>query len=192
MLRIAIYGGTFDPIHTAHLKIAAEAARYFELDRVLFIPAANPPHKLATQTPYLHRLRMAELACRGDGRFVVSNLEEGVEKSYSYYTILRVRESLGPDDELFFLIGADAFAEIDTWHRSEEVIPMIEFLVVSRPGHRYRVPEGARVRRLETLGLPVSSSSIRARLAIGEMPEEVPAEVAAYIREQGLYGRWQE
>jgi nicotinate-nucleotide adenylyltransferase len=187
LLRIAIYGGTFDPIHSAHLKIAAEAADRFHLDRVLFIPAANPPHKMGTQTPYADRLRMAELACRHDPRFVVSNLEQGVEKSYSYYTILRVRESVAPEDELFFLIGSDAFAEIDTWHRSEEVIPLIDFLVVSRPGHVYKVPPGARVHRLETLALPVSSSGLRARLANGEMPAEIPAEVAEYIRERGLY-----
>lgn len=186
-MRIAIYGGTFDPIHSAHLKIAAEAADRFHLDRVLFIPAANPPHKLGTQTPYADRLRMAELACRQDSRFVVSNLEQGVEKSYSYYTILRVRQSVAPEDELFFLIGADAFAEIDTWHRSEEVVPLIDFVVVSRPGHVYRVPPGARVHRLETLALPVSSSDLRARMAKGEMPAEVPADVAEYIREHGLY-----
>lgn len=187
LLRIAIYGGTFDPIHSAHLTIAAEALNHFHLDRVMFIPAANPPHKSGTRTPYAHRLRMAELACRCDPRFVVSNLEQGVEKSYSYYTILQVRALAAPEDELFFLIGADAFAEIDTWHRSEEVLPLIDFLVVSRPGHEYRVPEGARVHRLETLALPISSSAIRARLVRGEMPAEVPAEVAEYIRRNALY-----
>ncbi|MCS7025025.1 MAG: nicotinate-nucleotide adenylyltransferase [Bryobacteraceae bacterium] len=189
---MAIYGGTFDPIHKAHLQIAAEAVRQFRLDRVLFIPAANPPHKQATHTPYFHRLRMAQIACQHEPRFVVSNLEEGVTKSYSYYTILRVRATLDPHDELFFLLGADAFAEIDTWHRSREVLELVDFLVVSRPGHRYQVPPGARVHRLDSLALAVSSSAIRAQLARGETPEQVPPEVLAYIREHHLYQAPQE
>src|SRR5882762_7191718 len=121
MLRIAIFGGTFDPIHNAHLTVAREAAEQFALDRLLFVPAAHPPHKVeAGVTPYEHRYRMVELACAGCADFVPSRLEEGLEKSYSIRTIERVKETLGEGDRLFFLIGADAFADIATWHRHQD------------------------------------------------------------------------
>jgi nicotinate-nucleotide adenylyltransferase len=131
---------------------------------------------------------MAELAAQGDARFVVSRLEEGAGRSYSIDTVQKVQAKLAPDDTLFFLIGADAFAEIETWHRWQELIRAIAFIVVSRPGHRYRIPEGARVERLETLDLPVSSSEIRAALACGKRPEEIPEAVLEYIYRHGLYG----
>lgn len=186
-MRIAIFGGTFDPIHLAHLIVAREAADRFQLAKVLFIPAANPPHKRDTETAYEHRYRMVELACQADPRFEASRLEEGERQSFSYYTIQKVRRMLGPADHLFFLIGADAFAEIDTWHRANEVLQMVEFLVVTRPGHRYRIPEGARVERLETLALPVSSSEIRRKLAAGWRVEELPEAVQDYIQQNRLY-----
>lgn len=187
-MRIAIFGGTFDPIHQAHLTVAREAARQFQLDRVLFVPAANPPHKSQrTEAPYEDRYRMVELACEGDPVLAPSRLEEGEEKSYSIRTIEKVRSQLGPADELFFLIGADAFSEITTWYRWQDVIRAVDFIVVTRPGHDYEVPAGARVHRLETLALPISSSEIRQKLAAGEDPPELPPKVLAYIRRRGLY-----
>ena len=187
-MKTAIFGGTFDPIHSAHLTVAREAADRFELDRVLFIAAATPPHKEAN-TPYLDRFNMVELACRDDPRFVASRLEEGNAKNYSLYTVQRVREAEGAGAQLFFLIGADAFAEIGSWHRSNDVIAAVEFIVVTRPGHAYASPPGSRVHRLETVALPVSSSEIRLALARGETPTELPQCVMQYIRERGLYGR---
>lgn len=186
-MRLAIFGGTFDPIHKAHLIVAEEAADQFHLDRVLFIPAAHPPHKSGTHTPYEHRYRMVELACNADPRFVASRLEEGSQRSYSYHTIERVKASLAPGDELLFVIGADAFAEIRTWFRADDVLRMVTFLVVTRPGHVYDVPEGARVVRLDTLALPVSSSEIRQTLAAGEDSPYLTPEVAAYIHRNCLY-----
>jgi len=182
-MRRAIFGGTFDPIHNAHLVVAREAADTFLLDEVLFIPAANPPHKEAG-TPYEHRYRMVELACKEDRRFAPSRLEEESRKSYSIYTIERVKAMGG---NLFFVIGADAFAEIQTWYRWQDVLREVEFIVVTRPGHQYSSPAGARVHRLETVALPVSSSEIRAALARGETPAELPKAVAEYIRANGLY-----
>ena len=187
-MRIALFGGTFDPIHNAHLKIARCAAEQFALGRVLFIPAARPPHKSGvTGTPYEHRYRMVELACRDEPLFEASRLEQGEQYSYSIETIERVRASIAADDDLYFLIGSDAFAEIRTWHRWREVVASIEFIVVSRPGCVYDVPEGARVHRLEGIDLPVSSSEIRRRLAAGDDRVEVPPTVLAYIRANGLY-----
>ncbi len=131
---------------------------------------------------------MVELACEGEPRFEASRLEEGRAKSYSIDTIERVRKEMAPADELFFLIGSDAFAEVRSWHRWREVVAAVTFLVVARPGHEYEAPPGARVSRLEGIALDVSSSQIRAELAAGESPAAVPGRVLAYIRERGLYG----
>lgn len=182
-MRTAIFGGTFDPIHCAHVVVAREAAETFYLDRVLFIPAANPPLKEAGAS-YEDRYKMVELVCARDPRFIASRLEEGREKSYSIHTIERVKAMNG---EVFFIIGADAFAEIRSWRRWQDVLKAVEFIVVARPGHIYSSPPGARVYRLETVALPVSSSEIRQALARGETPAELPREVADYIRARGLY-----
>jgi len=179
----AIFGGTFDPIHSAHLVVAREAADAFALDQVLFIPAANPPHK-AAGAPYAHRLKMVELACAADPRFLASRLEERLEKSYSIHTIERVKAEGG---DVFFVIGADAFAEIQSWYRWQDVVQAVDFIVVTRPGHNYASPPEARVHRLETVALPVSSSEIRAALSRGESPDELPPAVASYIQTHGLY-----
>jgi len=185
---VALFGGTFDPIHRAHITVAREALQQFTLGRVLFVPAGNPPHKnSAGATPYPHRYRMVELATAGEPGFEVSRLADGEERSYSILTIEKVRRGLAPGDRLFFLIGADAFAEIGSWHRSGELVRLVEFIVVTRPGHLYQAPAGARVHRLDTLALPVSSSEIRRKLARGETPEELHPAVLAYIREHGLY-----
>jgi len=186
-LKLAIFGGTFDPIHWAHLIVAREAADQFALDQVLLIPAANPPHKSDTATPYEHRYRMVELACKEDPRFTPSRLEEGEQKSYSYHTIRKVNSTLQSGDEMYFLIGADAFAEIESWHRSSEVLELVRFIVVTRPGHHYHKPQGATVHDLETLALPVSSSEVRQKLAAGAEPSELPRPVLEYIRQNRLY-----
>jgi nicotinate-nucleotide adenylyltransferase len=187
-LRTAIFGGTFDPIHRAHVRVAQEAADRFGLDQVLLITSGNPPHKPAgATTSYEHRHRMVELACEADPRLVPSRLEEGQLLSYSHHTIQRVRATLAPHDELLFLIGADAFAEIGTWYRSADVLRAVEFIVVSRPGYTYPVPDLAIVHRLETLALDVSSSDIRSRLAAGSSPDELSAPVLEYIRRHHLY-----
>jgi nicotinate-nucleotide adenylyltransferase len=188
-MRLAIFGGTFDPIHCAHLSVAREAADGFQLHRVLLIPADRPPHKAgATYAPYEDRVRMAELACAGEPRFEVSRLEQGTFRSYSIETIRKVRATLAPADELFFIIGADAFAEIRTWLRWEEVARTVRFIVVSRPRHVYEVPPGVAAERLDSLDLNISSSEIRRALASGERPSAVPAAVLEYIVDHHLYG----
>jgi nicotinate-nucleotide adenylyltransferase len=187
-VKLAIFGGTFDPIHHAHLAIACEAADRFHLDRVLFVPAASPPHKSGvTHAPYEDRVRMVELACAVDLRFEASRLEQGTERSYSIDTIEKLRARLGPGDELYFLIGADAFAEIRSWHRWRDVAQSVRFLVVSRPGHRYDVPPEVHADRIEQLDLDVSSSEIRRALAAGRTPEGVPPAVLEYAQSRGLY-----
>ena len=188
-MKLAIFGGTFDPIHNGHLALAREAAARFHLDRVLFVPAAHPPHKAGvTHAPVADRVRMAELACQGDPRFEVSRLEEGTERSYSIDTIEKVRSRLAPGDQLFFLIGADAFAEIRTWHRWRDVAGGVHFLVVSRPGHSYEAPAAIEFDRIDDIEISISSSEIRCALASRQMPQGLPAVVLDYAVSHGLYG----
>lgn len=184
--RVCVFGGTFDPIHIAHIRIAQEAKQKFELDRVLLVPAGNPPHKDAF-TPFADRLRMVELACEGHPGLQASDLEAGSGHSYTIDTIKRVRHQLNKCDELFFLIGADAFDDLETWKGWEELTQLTEFIVVGRPESEYRVPKGARVRRMDGLALQVSSSSIRACLAVGLPTPELDKKVRAFIEERGLY-----
>ncbi len=184
-MKTAIFGGTFNPIHSAHLTMARLAADRLALDRVLFIPAGRPPHKEAA-TPYEDRYRMVELACAADPRFVASRLEAGNEKSYSIHTIERVKAS-ERNGALYFIIGSDAFADIQTWYRWQDVVAAVEFIVVTRPGHKIEPPPGATVHRLDDVALPVSSSEIRRELAHGDTPRELPGPVAEYIRAHGLY-----
>jgi len=187
-VRLALFGGTFDPVHNAHVAVAREAISRCALDRVLLIPNAIPPHKQRRLgASYEHRLRMVELAVEGNDGLHASNLEKDNETSYSILTIERLRSSLPAGTELYFIIGADAFSEIETWFRWQDVLREVEFLVLSRPGFVYDVPEGARVRRLDTLQLSVSSTEIRRRLSAGETPPELPEAVLRYIREHGLY-----
>lgn len=131
---------------------------------------------------------MVELACEGEPALEPSPIEAGTDQSYSILTIERVRNGLASDDRLFFIIGADAFAEITTWYRWREVIHAVDFIVVTRPGHEYSVPAGARVHPLASVHLPVSSSAIREKLARCEAPDELAPAIFDYIRLHRLYG----
>ena len=175
-MRLAIFGGTFDPDPQRapgdgprrRRPVSSSTASCSFRPRTRRTSAARPTRRIAD------RVRMVELACAGDPRFEVSRLEEFTERSYSIDTIEKVRASLAPEDELFFMIGADAFAEIRTWHRWRDVVRAVRFIVVSRPGGRYDAPAGIRMDRLDSVDMPVSSSQIRAALAAGESPSEVP------------------
>jgi nicotinate-nucleotide adenylyltransferase len=189
-LSTALFGGTFDPVHSTHLDIARQAADRFGLTKVLFVPAANPPHKTGSaMAPYADRVRMLELACAGDARFEVSRIEAPAPsgKAVRNYSILTIEKLKAAGfDPLSFLIGADAFAEIRTWHRWRDVVASVGFIVVTRPGSVYETPPEATVHELTGIESPVSSSLVRARiLSDGEVP--VPDTVSAYIRDHGLY-----
>jgi nicotinate-nucleotide adenylyltransferase len=131
---------------------------------------------------------MVEIACAPYWSFIASRLEEGAERSYTIDTLERFRKEISSTARLYFLIGSDAFDELETWKRWEDVVKLTEFIVVARPGHEYRAPKNARVHLLEGLSLPVSSSSIRSRLAAGEPTPELPAAVRQYIEKHRLYG----
>ena len=185
-MRLALFGGAFDPIHNAHLRIAKEALTGCSLERILFVPAARPPHKQLS-APYEDRYHMVELAVENEPGMEASRLEEGAGYNYSIDTIERLKVELRDEDHLFFLIGADAFAEIHTWKRWRDLVRQVEFIVVSRPASDYAIPEGARVVRLDTVELPISSSEIRARIAAGDLSVDAPQAVLDYIRERNLY-----
>jgi nicotinate-nucleotide adenylyltransferase len=189
--RTALFGGTFDPIHNAHLEIARAACSRFDLRKVLFVPAAKPPHKSdGAQAPWEDRVLMVELACAGEKAFEVSRIEEppasdATQRSYSIHTIEKLLAAgAGP---LSFLIGADAFAEIGTWHRWEDVVRLVEFIVVDRPGAAYEIPAGATVHALSGIQMRVSSSGIRRMLMEGDLNVPVPDAVLRYVRDKGLY-----
>ena len=183
---LGIFGGTFDPIHNAHLTLARAALQLCGLEKILFVPAAHPPHRATgPRVSFEDRFRMVELACTGEPRFQPSRIEEGDHISYSIVTIEKI-QAQHPGMRLYFIIGADAFAEIQTWKRWTEVISSVDFVVAGRPGARYSIPDGARVQPLP-MDVPVSSSEIRQLLGAGAEHLPVPAAVEAYILAHRLY-----
>ncbi|KAA0889795.1 nicotinate-nucleotide adenylyltransferase [Oryzomonas rubra] len=212
-MRIGLMGGTFNPVHLAHLHIAEEAREACALDRVVFIPTGDPPHKpLAGEVPFAQRSRMVALAISGNPFFELSLVEgERAGKSYSIDTIRVFRERF-PQDELSFIIGSDSFLEIGQWYRFREIFASCNLIVVERPGKRISDPvealpvairaefsytSGARrldhtagtsVQFLSGCPLDISSSEIRELAAAGRsIADLVPPQVAAYITEQGIY-----
>jgi nicotinate-nucleotide adenylyltransferase len=197
-LRIGILGGTFDPIHYAHLIIAQECGYRLQLDQVLIVPAAQPPHKIGrTVSPAHHRLAMAELAAAGNPLLRVSHLEvERQGPSYSVDTVIALRERHGAEAALFFIIGVDALAEMITWHQPRRLLRLCQLAVVLRPNYTLdleqllpSLPELAEsVVPVSTPALEISSTDLRNRVARGEpIKYQVPDAVEDYIREHGLY-----
>ena len=136
-MKIAFFGGTFDPVHRGHIAAARAAAKKFDLDLVYFAPADIPPHKQKRALAgFPHRYSMLALATAGDKRFVPSLIDAHTgEPNYSYETVLRLKKPLSTTDKLYFLIGIDAFKEIATWHKPAELLRECDFIVVSRPGY---------------------------------------------------------
>jgi nicotinate-nucleotide adenylyltransferase len=186
MIGLGIFGGTFDPIHNAHLAVACAALQLCNLKQILFVPAANPPHRATgPRVSFEDRFRMVELACAAEPRFQPSRIEEGNHVSYSIVTIEKL-QAQHPGTPLYFIIGADAFAEIQTWKRWTEVIARVEFIVAGRPGAHYSIPDGARLHRLP-MDMPISSSAIRDSLVAGIAHLPLPPAVEAYISAHQLY-----
>ena len=136
--RVGVMGGTFDPVHIGHLRAAEECLEELDLEVVLFIPAADPPHKAGPKVLlFEHRWRMLELAVAGHPRFRLSDVERQRRgKSYTFHTLTWLREK-GPyrDAELFFLVGLDAFLELDTWYRYKDLFRLAHMGVMRRPGY---------------------------------------------------------
>lgn len=200
--RVGILGGTFDPIHYGHLVIAEEVCEALSLDRVLFVPAAVPPHKIGLSiTPAEHRAAMVELAIAGNPGFAVSRIElEREGPSYTADTLETlageaVRQGVARD--LFFILSTEALAGLAGWHDPDRILSMCRLAVVQRPGTAVPTrPElearfGERAERImlvETVPLAHSASAVRARAATGRSIRYlVPPAVEAYICDHRLY-----
>jgi nicotinate-nucleotide adenylyltransferase len=212
-MRIGLLGGSFNPVHNAHLSIAEAAQSVCLLDRVIFIPATDPPHKpLAGDVSFEHRSHMVSIAIAGRSGFEMSTIEaERGGKSYSIDTIMTFRDMF-PMAELFFIIGSDSFKEIGLWYRYADIFRACSLIVVERPGHEISDPYGSlpsaikgtfrydeESRRLMqdsghsvcfVQGTPqnISSTEIRRLAATGNsITHLVPPSVAAYISQQRIY-----
>src|SRR5215472_9034649 len=150
-MKLALFGGTFDPVHLGHLAIARAAAEKFDLNLIYFVPADVPPHKgNRSLTEFQHRFAMLALATADEERFVPSLLEANSgHPNYSIQSVRRLKSSLRKSDQLYFLIGIDAFMEISTWKQPAQLLAECDFIVASRPGYSMgdlggALPEGVR------------------------------------------------
>jgi nicotinate-nucleotide adenylyltransferase len=222
-MNIGLFGGTFDPVHKGHLAVARAAAERFHLGKVYFIPASLPPHRQDERiTPFHHRYAMLALASAGEKRFVPSLAEAPAEQdhlSFTIDTVRRFKQAAGKSDHLFFLIGIDAFLQVASWHRSEDLLREVDFIVVSRPGFSMAdvadaLPKSLRpapavvkafkktpaqgtlalaktmIHILDEVKSPVSATEVRRAAAGGKsLARFVEALVAEYIKKMGLYKR---
>lgn len=188
-MRIAVYGGTFDPPHLGHLATASDAHHALGVDRVVFVPAADPPHKRGlVRTPAPLRLEMVRAAVAGDERFAVDDLE--LRRAGPSYTVdtLRALRRRDPQGEFFFLIGADALREFHTWREPGEVARLATLAVIERGGERVETGAGHRARHVAVTRVDISSTEIRRRVAAGEPVRYlVPEPVRLIIERERLY-----
>lgn len=136
-MRLGIFGGTFNPVHYGHLRVAEEARVKNDLDKVIFIPSGNPPIKISELADASARYLMTSLAVDSNPDFIVSDLEiRQIEKSYTVNTVERLRE-IYSDDELFLILGIDAFLDMPAWRQPEKITEIIDFIVVTRLGYNF-------------------------------------------------------
>ena len=198
MRRIALMGGSFNPIHCGHMNLARAALENALADEVLFLPTGNPPHKRDGLADKNDRFAMVELALEGEARMKASR-EEGDRQGviYTVDTLTRLHEAM-PDAALYYLIGADTLLQLHTWRQPERVIRLCTFLLAMRPGESGQEVErqlafwrekGADIVLLDAQQMDISSTELREKIRCGQSLEGlVPAAVEAYIREHGLYG----
>jgi nicotinate-nucleotide adenylyltransferase len=215
--RIAIYGGTFDPVHSGHLEIARRVTQFFGIDEFLFVPARVAPHKLDREVlPALHRYAMLALATRVDSRLCVSTFElDGPGRQYTVDTLYHFRLRFGESAELFFVMGADSWAEITTWREWRRLMTLANLIVVTRPGYEIAAapataetaasivdvrgatevsgasePGSPKVFVTDAVLIDVSATEIRRAVSEDDndkLTRLVPLEVAEYIRKYRLY-----
>ena len=197
-MRLGLYGGTFDPIHLGHLILAEQCREACGLDRVWLIATGSPPHKMGGRTPVSHRLEMVRIAIAGHPAFEASEIEaRGPGPHYSVETLRAIRRDR-PDDELFFLIGADSLADLPTWREPDRIAQLATIVVVNRPGIEEadpsRAPDlGPGAKPMLWVAIPpigIASSDLRRRMTEGRsIRYQVPRGVEAYIEAHGLYRR---
>lgn len=190
--KIAVLGGTFDPIHMGHLVLAEQVREQFQLERVIFIPSASPPHKTEQKLSLaIHRFEMTKLALEGNSYFFVSDIElkrEGL--SYTVETLRKLKE-LYEDSKIYFLTGSDVLDEITTWKDPEEIYKLAKIVIAVRPGFDKFDPEDHFAQRsiiAKITGVDISSSQIREKVRKGESIKYlVPSKVEEYIKKKNLY-----
>jgi nicotinate-nucleotide adenylyltransferase len=195
-MRLGLLGGTFDPIHLGHLILAEQCREACNLERVWFVVAGMPPHKPAGRTAVAHRLEMVRIATAGHPAFRVSEIETSRPgPHYSVETLESVRRDQ-PDDQLFFLIGADSLSDLPSWREPARIARMATIVVVNRPGIEViepgKLPDfGPGSHPLVSVTIPsigIASTDLRGRLSEGRsIRYMVPRGVEAYIEAQGLY-----
>ena len=197
--RVGIMGGTFDPIHLGHLVIAEAAREELALSEVIFIPAAQPPHKPGRKVAAAaHRLRLVQLAVEGNPFFRALDVEMRREgPSYSYDTLRDLVEKHGESVDFYFIVGGDEISAILTWHRVAELFSLCRFVAARRKGSSLSLDEVrthlgeealSRIRLVQAPELEISSTDIRRRLQEGRSIRYlVPEKVEAYIYKEGLY-----
>lgn len=213
--RIALYGGTFDPVHLGHLEIARKVCELFEIERVVFIPAQLAPHKLGRPvTSPVHRYAMLALATQHDVQLMISTFElDAPDRRFTVDTLSHFLSELGDSSELFFIMGGDSWSEITTWREWQRLLGMVNLIVVTRPGHDLAGPEvvrdrvidlrsrqvapelvnessGNRIYLTDVVFSDVSSTMIRSRVREGrlnDLTQFVSEPVAQYIVKYGIY-----
>jgi nicotinate-nucleotide adenylyltransferase len=191
--RVGVMGGTFDPIHHGHLVAASEVAYTFDLDEVVFVPTGQPYQKERRRdvSPAEDRYLMTVISTASNPRFSVSRVDiDRPGPTYTIDTLRDLRAKANKGDEFFFITGADALAEILTWHDADELFGLAHFVGCTRPGHQLTttgLPEG-KVSLVEIPALSISSTECRARVK-GNEPVWylVPDGVVQYIAKRGLY-----
>lgn len=194
--RIAIYGGTFDPVHMGHLEIGRRVSQVFEIDQFLFVPARQAPHKQDREpTSGNHRYAMLALATQHDPGLCLSTFElDAPGRQYTVDTLTHFRGHFGESAELFFVMGADSWMEITNWREWQKLTTLANLIVITRPGFKLEVPEPEPGRKQvfvsDAVMIDVSATQVREAARAGDeekLNKLVPQGVANYIRKYGLY-----
>ncbi len=205
-MKLGVFGGTFNPIHLGHLRVAQEVCQTLALDKVIFVPAKLPPHKTGGELAAAsERLAMVEKAIDDNPLFECSPVElERSGPSYSVHTLEHFKEKYGTDTRLKFIMGADAFAELHTWYQFERIIELADMVVMTRPPHTQLPPLppalagrftpqangyahecGTRVELVEVTSLDISSTAIRRDLEVGRSIRYLVPEAIRETLERG-------
>ena len=184
---IGILGGSFDPVHNAHLALARAALDHLALLSILWIPSGSPPHRAAAHASAAQRCAMLELALGAEPRYALDRREIlKATPGYTVETLEELRAELGPGADLVLLIGADQYARLETWHRWRDLYALTRIAVFARPG--LELAPAANVIRVPIEPLDISSSAIRARINAGDPPHGLlPDAVLDYIDREHLY-----
>jgi nicotinate-nucleotide adenylyltransferase len=194
-MKLCVFQGTFNPIHNAHLRVAQDVVSRFNFDKLLFIPAYNPPHKSADLDFSYHRLEMVKRAVKDNSKFEVSDIEFKREgKSYTFLTICELNKLYDIDGKIYFIIGTDAFEKIETWYEVDKLKELVKFIVFVREDN-FEISRYDYLREkgfdFEFQSLPyqdISSTELRQKISNGEdIDGYVAQEVKEYILKNGLY-----